>query len=140
MNDETTFSLMDLINNDVINFEISNGTYSECVTLDSVLHANWRGHSFNYSYYLPFNYERLFYLTYDLDIEFNYLDYVKEILNDPCYENDFEFKLFVGVINSTVLLNLIDNEETIKQLLKFETVVINCGLFDLKIKPLYNEV
>ena len=133
---ENLFSLYDLIENESNIFKISNGRETEYIKLDSVAHANYRGHNFNYSYYLSNFHDRLFYLVYDIDIELNYNDYVKQRLNDNINLNDYELRTFLGAINSTVLLALIDNEETIKQFLKFESVVINYGSFHLEIKPI----
>lgn len=51
--------------------------------------------------------------------------------------NEFGEEYIVGLalLNPIIFLKLLDNEETIKELLKFEKVVINCGSIDVTVKP-----
>ena len=127
MDDEITFSLMDLIEKKTNRFWVSVNGFTECIELTTIC-------SFEYDSAAAYkNDDGSFNIIIDCNSE-TYKEYIE------CIDIDEENIVVLGVLNPMLFLKLIDNEETIKKLLKLETVVINLDWFNLTIEPIiFNE-
>ena len=120
MDDEINFSFTDLINQKVNLLDVYIDGFFEsveiCLESYNVGYRAKDDHSYN--------------LIIGDNLE-NYNEYVSNFDNSEFEENI----VGLGVLNPILFLKLLDNEETIKKLLKFEKVVINCGSIDVTVKP-----
>lgn len=93
---------------------------------------------FNYNFYYSSNKideHDQFTLMYG-DNYFNYLEYLHDWDNNNNLAlGNEDYITTLGLVNPLLLLKLIDNEETIKKLLKLETVIIDCVICKLEITP-----
>ena len=74
-------------------------------------------------------------LMYGDDLD-NYLSYLHNWDNNKNLAlGNEDFITSLGLVNPLLFIKLIDNEETIKKLLKLETVIIDCSICKLEITP-----
>ena len=131
-----TYTLTDLLETKTNKFNIVCKTtgfyeYVEIKQYDSL-------NNFDYDYYYSTNivddYE-LYTLVYG-DNEDDYLTFLHDWDNNKNLAlGNEEYITSLGLVNPVLLLKLIDNEETIKKLLKLEKVTIDCNICTLEIIP-----
>jgi len=125
------YTLSDLMetNTNEFNIQCKETGFFEYVILKPYYSFN----NFRDNFYYTGNGRDYYTLLY-ADNEDDYLQYLED-WDDDLHIGNEEYITSLGLVNPLLLIKLIDNEETIKKLLKLETVTIDCGICNLEITP-----